>query len=489
MIKQNKHHTISYVPWKNASFSQILGAVAKNNPEPTSEPHPNFIRNRIVIKGQHKRINYRSSGALPLKIYRKEIAVHAPQGNPRTSVKIDDFNRPQGNLVSSSRDDHCLGNILPMDLQLPNSRSENGTMTCSNTDSNVCMADNARRRVRSGGMVRDKSYCTDNHQYLTSRNRTFVQNQYNLVRTAPPSLITPQSEPIASDKSNLNVFYQNNMFVSNGSEKCATTTYTVEIEYSGGVALPYNGGQTLHNIYQYHWDSSSQPYYVFLPYGQYSLEDFTGIIINTMETNKHYYVNKTTGNHEYLLKFVYNYQLKKIEFQSFLFSNYEGNPNYQKPAGALWTIPSHIKCPYIKLYLNSHLLDALGFTAGTYPVDYGTRTTNYAALSAYAFKLLPKYLYPSITYKPSNYKYSTQGAVSSSSRLLRLQYNTINTVAKSYGDVFGNNVANAMAYRVNESINNFKDKLGYPLTKTPVFNTATGEMICQKYESCHTANP
>ncbi len=56
-----------------------------------------------------------------------------------------------------------------------------------------------------------------------------------------------------------------------------------------------------------------------------------------------------------------------------------------------------------------------------------------------------------IYYKPNNYQYSNQGAVSSSSRLLRLKLNTINTSAKNIGDTFGKNTSNALAYSSNSN--------------------------------------
>ncbi len=484
MMQQVKHHPIPIISWKNANFSQIVSSIAKNEPAIGDAPHPNFIRNRILPKNQVGRIPYRKSGALPLKIYRRETNANA-KGNPRTSVKIDEFNRPQGTLVSSSSTPgECLGTALPMDLQLPNSRSENGTMDCNISNASVCMEDNARRRVRSGGMIRSKSYCTNTNQYLTARNRTFVQNQYNLVRTSESSLLTPETEKVADNKSNLGVFYKNNLFVANGQEQCETAKYRVEEEYSAGVLIPYNNA--VHTRFQYYWDTSATPVDVFLPYGEYHLEEFNAVLINTMNANNHYYINKTTETREYLLKFVYNYQLKKIELQAFTFASFNGNSNYTLPSGASWQ--SGTKTPAVKIFAGSKLQYAVGFIGSDttpYPSDYQTRTTNYAAASNMQFTLLPRYIYSAITYKPSNYKYANQGAVSSSARILRLQYDTVNSAASSYSGVFGKNVANAMAYRTSENINNFKEKLGYPLTKTPTFTR--GEFECKQYQSCNTA--
>lgn len=482
MMQQDRNHPIPYFSWKNANFSQIVTSIAKNTPTTGDAPHPNFIRNRILPKNQIGRINIRKSGALPLKIYRRELNTN-PTGNPRVAIKIDEFNRPNGNLVKSNTSP-CLENALPADLQTPNSRSENGLMDCNINNASVCMADNARRRVRSGGMIRNKSYCTDTPQYLTSRNRTFVQNQYNLVRTTESSLLNPETEKIADNKSNLNSFYRNNMFVANGSDKCETAPYVVENEYLNEDLIPFDSGNAVHNTFQYYWDSSSTPVNVFLPYGEYHLEEFNSVLTNKMVEQGHYYINKTTGTNEYLLKLIYNYQLKKIELQALPFAFFEANPAMYMRSQAGWS-SNVTKTPAIKILELSKLQYSVGLNAGTYPADYMLRTEKYAVVSNISGKLLPRYIYPSITYKPSNYKYSNQGAVSSSSRLLRLQYDTINTAASSYSGVLGKNVAHAMSYRVSENINKFKDKLGYPLKKTPVFSKGVQE--CYNYTSCNTA--
>lgn len=52
-------------------------------------------------------------------------------------------------------------------------------------------------------------------------------------------------------------------------------------------------------------------------------------------------------------------------------------------------------------------------------------------------------------YKPNNNQFATQGAVSSSDRLLRLKLNTINKNGSSFRTAFGSQAANAGKYRAN----------------------------------------
>jgi len=82
--------------------------------------------------------------------------------------------------------------------------------------------------------------------------------------------------------------------------------------------------------------------------------------------------------------------------------------------------------------------------------------------------------YVPVIYKPSNAKFAHQGAVDSSSRLARLKYDTITNNGATYLQAFdkyglGNATANALSYGVPAGGYTIKDKLGYPLTRTPVF--------------------
>ena len=80
-------------------------------------------------------------------------------------------------------------------------------------------------------------------------------------------------------------------------------------------------------------------------------------------------------------------------------------------------------------------------------------------------------------YKPSNYQFATQGAVSSSSHISRLNYDTISSQEK-YG--------NMLYYGSNYNGYNIKIKKGkgYPMLSSPSFpprNTQTscgGDFVC-----------
>ena len=84
-----------------------------------------------------------------------------------------------------------------------------------------------------------------------------------------------------------------------------------------------------------------------------------------------------------------------------------------------------------------------------------------------------------VHYKPSNQRFAIQGAASSSDLIARKKYNTITTVGDSYRTAFGNQTANALAYGVSDYGYTVKDKVGYPMKKTPTFTKYSDTMkIC-----------
>ena len=65
-------------------------------------------------------------------------------------------------------------------------------------------------------------------------------------------------------------------------------------------------------------------------------------------------------------------------------------------------------------------------------------------------------------FKPSNYKFSQDGGVSSSARTNRLNYNTITTNGGLYTTAYGSQVGNALSYGKSSDAYTIKDKIGVP---------------------------
>ena len=68
--------------------------------------------------------------------------------------------------------------------------------------------------------------------------------------------------------------------------------------------------------------------------------------------------------------------------------------------------------------------------------------------------------YAPTQFKPNNYKFSQDGAVSSSSRTSRLNYNTITTNGDLYTKAYGSEVGNALSYGASSDAYTIKNKYG-----------------------------
>jgi len=85
--------------------------------------------------------------------------------------------------------------------------------------------------------------------------------------------------------------------------------------------------------------------------------------------------------------------------------------------------------------------------------------------------------YVPVYYKPSNTRFAEQGGVSSSTRILRLKYDTITDAGSKLRSSFGKETASALAYSTtNSSLYSSKTKTGYPNKKTPVINRYSGKL-------------
>jgi len=167
---------IAYFKWKGKTFNQITSALKKNTSTLNEGDNRNIFR------------------PPPLKLYRKAIAsTSITTGNPRVSASIDDFNMPNGYSLTNKSNVNT-GNCNTLDIHLTTNKYDLGGAIQLSTNPAVCFsqADNARRRIRSGGMIkkynidnRKQNYYTSSTQYLYDRNETFDQNQFNYTLSDP----------------------------------------------------------------------------------------------------------------------------------------------------------------------------------------------------------------------------------------------------------------------------------------------------------------
>lgn len=254
------HKQQVYVSWKGKTFNQVISSIQQNRQTNQSSvsgkgylkqqilfradftTNENFIfsANPVINQSGYKYTDKLTKRPLPLKIYRRELATAAVTNcNPRISTKIDILNSPGGyalNPKTSNLDSAGLANTLDQeDMHIPNNTTEvPGTCSCFTTNG-VCLdpATNARKRVRSAGMIRKNSnqytsiggsgsrvggnatpfgpttsrcacgafvgvplqdvmtpinqYYTSTQQYLTSRTKGYDQNNYHNIKSGDAS--------------------------------------------------------------------------------------------------------------------------------------------------------------------------------------------------------------------------------------------------------------------------------------------------------------
>lgn len=432
---------IPMIQWKGQTFEQIHSVIRKNNAD-----------GEINGDGSKFRAN-------PLKIYRREIVTQdMSYCNVRASTKIDIFNQPNGTINNSSAATrNGLANIID------NTQPNNSCETYTNCSVILSPEENARKRVRSSGMIRKKhdaardtnSYYTSSQQYLASRNLTFQQNQYNYIR---------MGDATATPGTNL---ASNNLYSPNGLNHCPK--YFIAGDVSFGYVWIDNTAVTV--------DVSS---------GYYNIGEINDLLKLKMIQNHHYYTKMQVGlnpdpYHDvltFLLNVTYDNNTEQVQFQTFRTDDgVHPTSDYTIPSDATWTRPAASAPLFPQITVaNSKMLAAFGFASGTYPTSQSANTgVSYQTFTSTTTPgLQPNY--KKLYYKPNNPQFGQQGAVSSGDVITRKRYNTITNAAASYRNALGESVANALAYGVSNTGYTIKDKIGYPIKQTPTFSKYSDEM-------------
>jgi len=427
------------IDWKGTHFQQISAGIKYNK----------IMNGTNVGAGDIFR-------SRPLRIYRKEIASSDIEHcNPRISMSIDDLNKPGGTITTSAPTNRGLATVE--DITYSNNKCDHPSANelCSTF---LSAENNARRRVRSSGMLRPKynpntnnsTYCTTSGQYLSSRSRTFDQNKYFHVRLGDNTAKPGSSGSIQ------------NVYSANGLSGCVKH------------AIP-------NTSFQYKWIDGID-YTVNISAGSYNIDDLNSVLHMTMESNKHFYVINPFKTRLYLLKFEYDTLSDRVIINSIstnrtihLEPNYSW-PQEANPALILWTT----LIPYEPLQSNPSIIvsgpisQAIGFDVGTYPPNQNNISD--VSISGTSMPLL-KPTYVPVYYKPNNPQFAVQGAVSSGDLINRKKYDTITSVGASFRSAYGNQTANALAYGSSMYGYTIKDKIGYPAKKTPTFPKFSDTMV------------
>lgn len=428
-----------YISWKDQVFYQISSFIREN-------------KNNTSILSVNQLMK-----PMPLKLYRREIASSLPQSaysgcSNRNSQSIDLFNMPGSTIISETNS--CKNGLVNF--------IDNQVREYTSTNCNINMPDvDARRRVRSAGMIRKKydptknnsTYCTDRNQYLVSRNLTFSQNQYHFIRQGN-STVKPGS-----------ALSSNNLYSPNGISHCIQ---------------PYISLANNNNTFQYSW-IDGKTYSVTIPDGQYDIITLNNTFQSAMVQNNTYFINNNTSN-QFLFTLTYDSNnniviITIVDYNTFLITQGSG---FVLASGITVNQP----CTWVNSTTNivtvtnttpsiiipaSNFQKIIGFTSGTY--------NNSTQGSIIPPLIKPNYV--KMNYKPNNSQFGVQGAVSGSSLILRKKYDTITDTANKLQSAYGSATANALAYGVTDHQYTLKDQVGYPIRKTPVICKYTGKVGCE----------
>jgi len=457
------HNEPAIISWKGKTLNQITSSIQKNG----------------MGNGGHDIFR-----ATPLKIYRRELATNIPVDggcpNSRYSSSIDVFDQPGGSVVlrSTSHTPDHYGQVNSLEYPAPGNLNE--TYGCKNSSSSYnCAEKNARKRCRSSGIIKrvydptrsEISYFTNTNQYLVSRSKTFLQNQYRHIRPNDISVVTNpmQSKEIYSPNG---VSHCPKAYIANGSN----VFYYYWIDASGAngdfttipPAAPPAG--------KANW------YMVTIPPGNYDVHDLNVVFETAMYKNSHYFVYNNTHSNHFLMKIIYNNTNNCVEIQTFSSASVPAS-SFSTPLNCSWTRPAVDVVPVYYIPSTTSISPVIGFSSGFYPNVSANPNANHTSNGAAygALSNLPHTIYPSYSityYKPSNNRFATQGGVSSSDMTQRVKYETISRNGLLFANALGSEVGSAMSYGVSENVYTLKNKIGFPVSKTPVIDKYTGAMKC-----------
>lgn len=416
--------------WKGKTLFQVVATIQKN-----SNNSSNLSLSQI-------------RKALPLKIFRKEIHNVNDQTvmnncSGRISTKITDMDMPGSTIVSEIPHIYSNGLVNTLDINQTTLSAENGA--CNTANNCFSPTYNARKRVRSAGMIQKKfnvnknndTYSTSTQQYLISRNKTIKQNEFHYIRKGNAGLIPGPG--LASS----------NIYSPSGLSHC----------YQPFISVSNNN-----NTFSYTWNVSgiTTNYTVNIPEGNYDIFSLNNAFQTAQYANKTYLIS--SGRNVILMNLTYDTNTQVIYLNT---NSINYDSKYTIPSGADWSWASGIISPSI-IILNNNFANLIGFLPGQYSgtiaaFDYGYILPNYVPL----------------IYKPNNSSYGVQGAVESSARIQRLKYNTINTGAFSVKSAYGTAASNALAYGVSEQPYTAKTSVGDKPKCTPVINPRNG-VVCKK---------
>jgi hypothetical protein len=156
--------------WKPSSYRRLSTALRKNK------------NTDVPMTPQQTRL------PPPIKLYRKEIATpNVDCTFQRHMVRFDDLNAPNGQLRTTAS---TLNGTAIYEDPKETLYSRQDPRQCAATDTCLAIEANARKRVRTSGIVKP-NYCMNTNQYLQYRQMTYDQNSYHFKHN---NVVQPQGD-------------------------------------------------------------------------------------------------------------------------------------------------------------------------------------------------------------------------------------------------------------------------------------------------------
>lgn len=421
------------VPWKGTPHLQLLSKIHRNDGNIAISE--NNIHNTFLSR--------------PLKHYRRDINIGNTVCNPRTSVKIDILNQPNGyNLVDPSG--HCIQQNLVnvLDVQIPNSEYEQNTKKCHTDTTCINPASKALKKVRSSSGIIKDNYYTSSSQYYRNRN----MDSY-----------TP--------------FQEIDSFVSNNTiGEPQTKNINISICKNYMISNYLNNNQ-----FSYQWIDGSQ-HSVILSDGYYDLNKLNNELKLKMIQNRHFYVNNSNKTKVFLLKIVNNIINKTVQLQCTLNNKYSNNILYSKPPVYLyighdavtWNNDVSYNDILPAFIIPPSFSEVIGFKPGNYPEDVNS-TTNYSVDSNIDDVIVSSRDIPvtNKTTSENNTQLIVPGSINSSSFIIKKKYNEITNNGMGLRTAESLNFNNAIAYNIPVGGNIKKNDKPFPFLCSDVLESKT----------------
>ena len=458
---------IPYYTWKGKTLEQVTSVLRKNTNTLHELRDDRFAVCPTNISLSSSLMCNRIFKPMPLKIYRREIAV-INNGNScsRASSTIAAFEQPGGSIVHSNNTQNT-GLVNTLDI-MPTTITSEHPGQCDYASNCFTSPDlNAKRRVRSAGMYpkkfkldnnNDKAYFSSTNEYLVSRNRTIKQNSYIYFRQGNSGV-----QP-GTGNSKSNIYSSGNIYTPAGASHC----------YQAMISVANNN-----NWFEYQWINKTK-YRVTIPDGQYNIDGLNDYFKKIMIENGHYYQDNFGMKH-FLLSIDYNNFNNKVILESNPvvlkdgvsdpFPGWESsidNGPYIQPGDKNNLTPSNYGYTSINISLLNNFGDIIGFPSGFY---------NGSHISEINPQIAPKYV--PLYYKPSNVIFGIQGSVDSSTYTDRVKVNEVTRNGYLTKSAYGTATANAMSYGVSEQPYTLKNIVGFPQTATPIIQP-DGSVCCKK---------